>query len=260
MYHYPQANYSLTSTPGVSSSLETINKTNFSRRHSKYDSTFDICKNLFVLAESVLPTSTTPSIYPSASSFNYSPTTHYQSYFAWNHPNSSLIRTHSDYPSSSKTNLFVLVDCYIFFLSKNKNKTAFPRVSPINSGLLVTHKSTENLSQTNPINLPSTTTTTTNPYPSYFHMIPPMNFSLPPPISLPPPTTTTNSNVAARPSKRKRSHLTARLRQEILQLKANKPTIFVWEIQQNLLQNGICTAQTLPHVKQRLINFVQIKN
>ena len=35
MYHYPQANYSLTSTPGVSSSLETINKTNFSRRHSK---------------------------------------------------------------------------------------------------------------------------------------------------------------------------------------------------------------------------------
>jgi len=81
-------------------------------------------------------------------------------------------------------------------------------------------------------------------------MIPPMNFSLPPPISLP----TTNSNVAAaaaaavRPSKRKRSHLTARLRQEILQLKANKPTIFVWEIQQNLLQNGICTAQTLPHV------------
>jgi len=57
-------------------------------------------------------------------------------------------------------------------------------------------------------------------------------------------------------SVKKSARLPAQLRNEILKLKATKPTVFVWEIQQMLLQNGICTAQTLPHVKfQNIFSF-----
>jgi hypothetical protein len=90
--------------------------------------------------------------------------------------------------------------------------------------------------------------TTTPNYPSFFNIIPPMNFSYPPP---PPPSASSSSHQKySIPSRKKHQRLTTQLRHEILQLKANKPTIFVWEIQQTLLQNGICTAQTLPNVSE----------
>jgi hypothetical protein len=79
-----------------------------------------------------------------------------------------------------------------------------------------------------------------NPYPPFFNIIPPINFSLPSSSSIP------YHSIPSKISKRPR--LTAHIRSEILKLKANKATIFVWEIQQNLLQNGICTTQTLPNV------------
>jgi len=83
-----------------------------------------------------------------------------------------------------------------------------------------------------------------NPYPPFFNLIPPINFSLPPPSSIP-----THTSKRSIPSKlNKRPRLTAHIRSEILKLKSTKPTVFVWEIQQNLLQNGICTSQTLPTV------------
>jgi hypothetical protein len=85
-----------------------------------------------------------------------------------------------------------------------------------------------------------------NPYPSYFNLIPPTNYSLPPP---PPPPSSIHSRKRSITSKiTKRPRLTASIRREILKLKTNQPTIIVWEIQQNLLQNGICTSHTLPNV------------
>ena len=53
-------------------------------------------------------------------------------------------------------------------------------------------------------------------------------------------------------SRKKRSHLDEHIRGEILKLKAKKPTVFVWEIQQSLLRNGFCTSQTLPSVSPRV--------
>jgi hypothetical protein len=92
-----------------------------------------------------------------------------------------------------------------------------------------------------------------NPYPPFFNPIPPTNFSLPPP---PPPPLSIPNHMISHSTKRsipskitKRPRITAHIRSEILKLKATKPTIFVWEIQQNLLQNGICTSQTLPNVR-----------
>ncbi len=103
----------------------------------------------------------------------------------------------------------------------------------------INNKSTENLPSLGSIN---------PHYPSFFNMIPPMNFSFTPPtVSIPTNSTSTHRKRSI-PSSKKRPRSTFKLRNEILKLKANKPTIFVWEIQQNLLQNGICTAQTLPHV------------
>jgi hypothetical protein len=116
---------------------------------------------------------------------------------------------------------------------------SFPRYNPIDSS--TTLSATNNKSTVGSINTP-----TTNNYPSFFNIIPPVNFSLPPPLSI--PSNSTSHHKRSIPSRKKRPRLTAQLRNEILKLKANKPTIFVWEIQQNLLQNGICTAQTLPHV------------
>ncbi|CAF1619762.1 unnamed protein product, partial [Didymodactylos carnosus] len=43
-----------------------------------------------------------------------------------------------------------------------------------------------------------------------------------------------------------KQRVTQRIIQEILNLKQKCPTMFAWEIQQRLLQNGICTAQNLP--------------
>ncbi len=87
-----------------------------------------------------------------------------------------------------------------------------------------------------------------NRYPPFFNLIPPTDFSLPPPSSIP-NHMISHSTKRSKPSKiNKRPRLTAHIRSEILKLKANKPTVFVWEIQQNLLQNGICTSQTLPNV------------
>lgn len=84
-----------------------------------------------------------------------------------------------------------------------------------------------------------------NPYPSFYNIIPPINFSLNPPSTMLSSQPLKNSL----PSKKStRPRLTANIRNEILKLKTNKPTIFVWEIQQYLLQNGICTPQTLPSV------------
>jgi hypothetical protein len=61
------------------------------------------------------------------------------------------------------------------------------------------------------------------------------------------------------PSVKKHPRVTAQLRDEILKLKANKPTVFVWEIQQTLLQNGICTAQTLPRVNSKIFQIIHLK-
>ena len=84
----------------------------------------------------------------------------------------------------------------------------------------------------------------TNTYPPFFNLLPAMNFSLPLPSAASVPIS--KRSVPSKISKRLR--VTAHIRNEILKLKSTKPTVFVWEIQQNLLQNGICTAQTLPNV------------
>ncbi len=84
-----------------------------------------------------------------------------------------------------------------------------------------------------------------NPYPPFFNLIPPTNYSLPPPIHM----ASNQSTKRSIPSKiNKRPRLTAYIRREILKLKATHPMIFISEIQQNLLQNGICNSQTVPNV------------
>jgi len=128
---------------------------------------------------------------------------------------------------------------------------SLPHYNPINSSTSLSatnnnNKSTDNLSGS--INAPHTTN-----YPSFFNIIPPMNFSLPSPLSI--PSNSISHSKRSIPSSKKRPRLTAQLRNEILKLKANKPTVFVWEIQQTLLQNGICTAQTLPDVNIKYLKF-----
>jgi hypothetical protein len=138
-------------------------------------------------------------------------------------------------------NIFTNLHFILFFLIL----ASFPHYNPINSSTSLSttnnNKSTDSLRQTQSINTP-----TNNNYPSFFNIIPPINFSLPPPLSI--PSNSTSHHKRSIPSIKKRPRLTAQLRNEILKLKATKPTVFVWEIQQNLLQNGICTAQTLPNV------------
>ena len=95
-------------------------------------------------------------------------------------------------------------------------------------------------------------TLSTNNYRSYYNFIPSMNISSPSSSSL-------SHQKRSIPSTKKRSRLTAQLRQEILKLKVDKPTMFAWEIQQNLLQNGLCTAQTLPCVSFCIFPNVNIK-
>lgn len=129
---------------------------------------------------------------------------------------------------------------------------AYPRYDPVNSSSSTNQPLPDNKSPLGSLNsLP------TNNYPSYFNMIPPVNFSLPPPTTI--PLNSISHHKRSVPSNKKRPRLTAQLRHEILQLKANKPTIFVWEIQQTLLQNGICTSQTLPHVNNKIEEFFKKK-
>ncbi|CAF4053718.1 unnamed protein product [Rotaria sp. Silwood2] len=135
---------------------------------------------------------------------------------------------------------------------------SFPCYNPIDlstSQSATNNKSTDSLSS-NRTQTESINTLPTNTYSSFFNIIPPMNVPL---ISTQPSTISSNSvshKKHSNPSIKKRPRLTAQLRNEILKLKANQPTVFVWEIQQILLQNGICTAQTLPSVKviQRVLN------
>jgi len=239
-FNYQQTPYSI-GTGGISS-MATTNKSN-----SSYPS-FDITSNLNHLTsslyrrhtESALPTSTSiystsTTTHPSPSPFNYShTTTHYhpsQLFFGWNN-GPSLMRTHSasyrDYPQT----------------------TSFPCYNPMTAP---NNKSTDNLLSTR-TQMESINTPTNDNYPSFLNAIPPINFSLPPPSAI--PTNSTSHKKRSIPSTKKRPRLTAQLRNEILKLIANKPTVFVWEIQQTLLQNGICTAQTLPQatVIQRILN------
>ncbi|CAF1643794.1 unnamed protein product, partial [Didymodactylos carnosus] len=64
---------------------------------------------------------------------------------------------------------------------------------------------------------------------------------------------TDTSHFTSRPSdfsikikNKTKQRITQRITQEILNLKQKCPTIFAWEIQQQLLQNGICKPQNLP--------------
>ena len=98
---------------------------------------------------------------------------------------------------------------------------------------------------------------TTNPYPSFLNPIPSVNVPFVPP-SVPATSSSTRSTQRKRsiPSNsRKRPRLTAQLRNEILQIRANRPTIFIWEIQQILIENGICTTQNLPHVNCSIFSY-----
>ena len=182
------------------------------------------------------------SIYSSSNSnsnpFNYSPGL----FFGWNNDSSALMRTPSTsyptYPGSRRRITFIW--------------------SSINAFVVDPYSISQEKSRpSNPI------------YPSYFPPIPPTNYSLlppPPPPPLPlPPTSSTNRTVSQSastsqrlmPSKiNKRPRLTAPIRREILKLKGSQPSLFIWEIQQKLLQNGICTSQTLPTVNFFLSEFL----
>ncbi|UJR31458.1 hypothetical protein I4U23_018948 [Adineta vaga] len=190
--------------------------------------------------ESALPTST--SIYSSSTTnhsssnpFHYShmPTNYHPSelFFGWNN-GPSLMRTHSasyhDYPQS----------------------TPFPHYNPTGSSIsqsTINTKSAEIRSTAQPINTPLN-----HNYSPFLNILPPIHFSLPPL----PPTIVPSKSKRSIPTSKRRPRVTPRLRYEILKLKANKPTMFVWEIQQTLLENGICTSQTLPNTTtiQRILN------
>ncbi len=217
--------------------MPNLNNTNpnFYRQHGKFfrlsSSDLDIAL-LSADSSSIYPPSTSHP--PSTNAFHYPPGL----FFGWNN-GSSLMRTHSasypDYPGSSmfwcsliKEMRFCILDSYVSYNPTTADKSALnSRVSQMAS------------------NTPS--------YSPFFNLIPPTNYSLPPPPPPPLPSSSISNPLNSHhPPKRskinKRPRLTAQIRSEILKLKANKPTIFVWEIQQNLLQNGTCTSQTLPNV------------
>ncbi|CAF2933184.1 unnamed protein product [Rotaria sp. Silwood2] len=253
-FDYQQTPYSyrtMSSTGGISS-IDTTNKLNTSYP------TFDLTSNLnnstqnfyrrhtestLPMPNSIFSTSTTnPSSLSPYNNYSHT-TTHYhpsELFFGWNN-GPSLMRTHSSasYQDYSQS-------------------TSFPCYNPIDlstSQSATNNKSTDSLSS-NRTQTESINTLPTNTYSSFFNIIPPMNVPL---ISTQPSTISSNSvshKKHSNPSIKKRPRLTVQLRNEILKLKANQPTVFVWEIQQILLQNGICTAQTLPSVKviQRVLN------
>ncbi|CAF1039867.1 unnamed protein product [Adineta ricciae] len=228
-YPWEKSNYP-TYTPNQSTSFSTGT---ISTMNKPQPSSFDTIPNLNNTnpnfyrrhTESTLPTST--SIYPSTTNQSSTipfPYSHPSSdlFFGWNN-GSSLIRTHSassyaDHPGSSS------YSSYNPMSSLNDKTSVNSRIPSMSS---------------------------TNTYPPFFNLLPAMNFSLPLPSAASVPISKRSV-----PSKIKRPRVTAHIRTEILKLKTTKPTVFVWEIQQNLLQNGICTAQTLPNAAaiQRVLN------
>ncbi|CAF1118203.1 unnamed protein product [Rotaria sordida] len=229
-FHHQSSLFSTGGIPSINKfyhpSFDTIpnlNNTNpnFYRRHT--ESTLQTSTSIYS------PSTSNP---PSNVPFNYS--NHPSGlFFGWNN-GSSLMRTQSasyqDYSGS----------------------TSYPSYNPMStssSQLTTNDKST--------VNTRVPQMASNNPYPSFYNIIPSINFSLPPPPpSISNQTISQTSKISVPSKKSKRPRLTAHIRNEILKLKENKPTIFVWEIQQNLLQNGICTAQTLPTatVIQRVLN------
>jgi len=241
-HHYYHQPGSLSSYP-IIEPLST-NKMYFESYRSSLNTTQNFNPNFYRRhTESTLPTTSTPTYlsstnYTNPNSFNYSHTTphhhhHHPSgfFFGWNN-GPSLLRTHSatyqEYPGS---NPFT-----------------------INPGT----------SSTNDKTIPTTQmTSVNNNYSHLFNVVPPLNFTIPTTTPLAPPshrnrplkrslpsTTSSSSNIA------KRQRLTGHLRTEIMKIKASKPSAFAWEIQQTLLQNGICTAQSLPSATtiQRVLN------
>ncbi|CAF4473696.1 unnamed protein product [Rotaria sp. Silwood2] len=202
--------------------IPNLNNTNpnFYRRHT--ESTLQTSNSIYS------PSTSNP---PSNVPFNYSNNPS-ELFFGWNN-GSSLMRTQSaSYQNYS-------------------GSTSYPSYNPLTSSssqLTTNDKST--------VNSRVSQMASNNPYPSFYNIIPPINFSLAPPSSIPNRTISETSKLSVPSIKIKRPRITANIRNEILKLKANKPTVFVWEIQQNLLQNGICTAQTLPSatVIQRVLN------
>ena len=168
------------------------------------------------------------------------------------------MRTHSasyhDYSGSST--------CSSNTISSSLRRTSNDRLPLLASSFTsynpMDSSSSQPLTQTKPSTGSQVQQTASNStYSPFSYVLPhPVSFtypSVPPP--LPPSSSSSHGSNVDRSSKRslpskisKRPRLTAHLRSEILKLKAAKPTIFVWEIQQNLLLNGICTAQTLPSV------------
>ena len=173
------------------------------------------------LAESTLstplyPTATTPLNYPPPSTF----------YYGWNsHPSTSLIRTHS---ASFQDYSPYLVNFNSTTTNQDKTMTTGSRLLTVGSHSIP----------------PPPPPTSMSSYASMMNFLPPVQHSASS------STTTTTMKPPSHSSKTttKRPRLTAHLRSEILKLKRQKPTAFAWEIQQNLLQQGICTSQTLPSV------------
>lgn len=178
--------------------------------------------------------------------FNYYPPSEF--FFNWNN-NSSLMRTQSasfqHYPQSGNIVLLLMRNkSYWPYLQLDQHclfclfiLASFPRFNSIKS--------------------------TTNPYPSFWNNIPEVNLPFVPPPPLPPPVSQSSSTISAQakrsiPSNRKRPRLSSQLRNEILQLRANRPTIFIWEMQQYLIENGICTPQTVPHVNPSISPWKKI--
>ncbi|CAF1013783.1 unnamed protein product [Adineta ricciae] len=191
--------------------------------------------------ESALPTSTSiyasstsnhllwnPFHYPQHTPANYHPP---GLFLGWNN-GPSLMRTHSasfrDYPQS----------------------TLFPPYNLSGSSIsqpTTTTKSTERQPSIRPIN-----TLFNYDYSLFSNGIPPSHL----PLSSLPPTTAPSKSKRSIPTVKRRPRITPQLRYEILKLKTNNPTMFIWEIQQALVQNGVCTSQTLPNTAaiQRILN------
>ena len=128
----------------------------------------------------------------------------------------------------------------IFFFSIS---APHPPYNPIN---MISSQLTTNLKAM--VNSQLSQIASDNHYSSFHNIMPPMNFSLLSSSSVSNHMIVPTSKHLIPSKINKRSRLTAQIRNEILKFKANNPSLFVWEIQQNLLLNGICTAQTLPNV------------
>ncbi|CAF3634348.1 unnamed protein product [Rotaria sp. Silwood1] len=214
------------------SSFDTIpnlNNTNpnFYRRHT--ESTLQTSNSMYSPSISNNHSSSSSNI-----PFNY--TNHpSELFFNWNN-GTSLIRTQS-----------------ASYQNYSGSSSSYPSYNPI-----TTSSSQISINDKSSMNSRVSQMASNNSYPSFYNIIPPINFSLAPSSSssIPNQTISQTSKSSIPSKKTKRPRLTAHIRNEILKLKTNNPTVFVWEIQQNLLQNGICTAQTLPSatVIQRVLN------